>query len=159
PRLGRLLVHRQHAGMAASAERPAGDCRAQLCQGGRGTAPGKQAAQRVPAWRIGKRRTRLQPADRSRIVPHRPHQGLLLCAVAREVRSRGLEDAREICRRARLMKVATGPLVSDAVAPVGPSSAFAWRALLVQTDKALLRLIELAVAALIVVETVVLLAG
>ena len=57
------------------------------------------------------------------------------------------------------MKVETGPLVSDVVAPVGTSSAFARRAFLPQLDNTLLRLIELAVAALIAVETVVLLAG
>src|SRR5262249_24452877 len=107
----------------------------------------------------GKRRARLQHADRSRIVPRRPDPSLLLCAVAREVRPRGLETPREICRRARLMKLETGPLVSDVVAPVGTSSAFARRAFLPQLDNTLLRLIELAVAALIAVETVVLLAG
>ena len=57
------------------------------------------------------------------------------------------------------MNVETGPVASDTMNPVGTASAMAWRISLARLDKALLRLIELAVAALIIVETLVLLAG
>jgi len=57
------------------------------------------------------------------------------------------------------MNVETGSVVSDAVPPVGMSSGLAWRSSLARIDNALLRVIELSVAALIVIETLVLLAG
>jgi len=53
----------------------------------------------------------------------------------------------------------TRPVVSGTIEPVVAEGATAWCTALAHLDKALLRLIELAVAALIAVETVVLLAG